>query len=92
MQPTAAPSTADPSQVGTASQPASPSTTASSQPPQYDRPPPGLAQGQVAAPPWLIGALGGAILLGVIAFFVARHRRAKRSQVYESIAPKSSRR
>ncbi|MBW2453564.1 MAG: hypothetical protein JRI68_03600 [Deltaproteobacteria bacterium] len=92
MQPTAAPSAADPSAIGTSSQPAGPSPTATSQPPQYDRPPPGLAQGEVAAPPWLIGALGGVIVLGVIAFFVARHRRAKRSQIYESIAPKSSRR
>jgi len=91
MQPTAEP-TASPAASGTSPQPADAAPTASSQPPQYDRPPPGLAQGQYAAPPWLIGALGGAIVVGVVVFFVMRHRRAKRGQIYESIAPKSSRR
>ncbi len=56
------------------------------------RPPEGLARGQFAAPPWAIGAGAGVLLIAVAAFFVARHRRAKRQKSYESLAPQSSRR
>ena len=57
---------------------------------QVERPPAGLAQGRFAAPPWLIGTVAVALFLAVIAYFVVRHRRAKRVRAYESVAPQST--
>lgn len=94
MQPSGEPlpTSTETSATGASSQtPAVPSTTSSATP-QYDRPPAGLAQGKFAAPAWLIAAIGLAIVLGVMAFFIMRRRRDKQKQAYESIAPKSSRR
>ena len=94
MQPTGepAPQSTESSATGTSSATPGALSTTSSPAPQYDRPPPGLAQGRLAAPAWLIASIGLAIVLGVVAFFVMRSRRDKRKQAYESIAPKSSRR
>ncbi len=94
MQPTGepAPKSTETSAIGTSPVTPGGEPMASSQTPQYDRPPPGLAQGKFAAPAWLIASIGLAIVLGVVAFFVMRNRRDKRKQAYESIAPKSSRR
>lgn len=52
-------------------------------------PPPGLARGRYEVSGWLVGAAASALLLGVVAFFVLRHRRAQRKRVYESVAPQS---
>ena len=74
-----------------AAAPAAPTAGPASAPSaQIDRPPPGLAQGRFAAPPWLVAGVALAILLAVVAYFVARHRRARRARAYESVAPQST--
>ncbi len=56
---------------------------------QYVPPPPGLARGKYdVASGWVI-AIAFALLLGVVAFFVLRHRRATRARAYDSVAPQS---
>jgi hypothetical protein len=42
-----------------------------------ERPPPGLARGKYPASPWAIGALGMALVLGTILYFVLRFRRPR---------------
>jgi hypothetical protein len=42
-----------------------------------ERPPPGLARGKYPASPWTIGALGVALVLGTILYFVLRFRRPR---------------
>ncbi len=58
----------------------------------YVRPPPGLARGEHDAPGWVVGSAALGLMGFVVGFFVIRHRRAQRRRVYESVAPKSSRR
>jgi len=43
-------------------------------------------------PAWVVGAVLGGIVVAVVAYFVARHRRLMRSRRYDSIAPASSKR
>ncbi len=43
-----------------------------------ERPPPGLARGKYAWPPWAIGTLGGVVIALAIAYFVWRLIRARR--------------
>ena len=40
-----------------------------------ERPPPGLARGKYAAPPWAIGLLGAALVLGTLLYFALRFRK-----------------
>jgi hypothetical protein len=42
-----------------------------------ERPPPGLARGKYPASPWAIAALGAALVLGTIVYFVLRFRRPR---------------
>ncbi len=55
----------------------------------YDRPEAGLGQGRLGAPPWVIALCAVVLVLGVVFFFVMRHRRAKAKRGYESVAPSS---
>jgi hypothetical protein len=43
-----------------------------------ERPPPGLARGQYAAPPWVIGVVGGTVAMVGLAWTLWRWRRARR--------------
>ncbi len=52
-------------------------------------PPPGLARGRYDVPGWVVGVVAGGLLVVVVAFFVFRHRRAKKRSGYESVAPPS---
>jgi hypothetical protein len=40
-----------------------------------ERPPPGLARGKYASPAWMIGVLGGVVVLAGLAYFLWRLRR-----------------
>ncbi len=42
-----------------------------------ERPPPGLARGKYAASPWAIGALGTALVLATLLYFVLRFRKPR---------------
>jgi hypothetical protein len=53
------------------------------------RPPTTLGQGRYAAPAWLVGLCAGALVLAVVAFFVLRARRARRKNIYDTVAPLS---
>lgn len=60
----------------------------------YERPPPGLARGKLAAPAWVVVLLGLALVAAIVAFFVMRHRRDKApdSTLGPPSVPPSSRR
>jgi heme/copper-type cytochrome/quinol oxidase subunit 2 len=53
------------------------------------RPPTELGQGRYAVPAWLVGVAAAALVVAVVAFFVVRHRRARRSASYDTVAPHS---
>ena len=60
----------------------------------YERPPPGMAQGLWSVPAWAVIAAGAVVIIGIVAFFVSRHRRDKApdSSIAPSSIPPSSRR
>ena len=60
----------------------------------YERPPPGLARGKLAAPAWVVVVLGLVLVAAIVAFFVMRHRRDKApdSTLGPPSVPPSSRR
>jgi hypothetical protein len=60
----------------------------------YERPDSGLGKGMLAVPAWAVIAIGLAAIAGIVAFFVARHRRerAPDSSVAPQSVPPSSRR
>ncbi|WP_437630941.1 hypothetical protein [Sorangium sp. So ce854] len=47
---------------------------------EVERPPPGLQRGKYPAPPWVILAVGAAVVLGAVAFLIWRARRAFRAR------------
>ncbi len=59
---------------------------------QYERPDSPLARGAWSVPGWVVGTLGGALLVAVALFFWLRHRRHTKLQgPPHSLPPPSSR-